>query len=139
METEVLKDFAHMTEEELQLIEQELLRRAAHRFEQCGALHDAAECWTALGDHAQASVLYERTGNLELAARARLETQDYEQALTLYQRWDASFSQGNTLTRVPALLGQAACHFRATARRATHPQSFHQQQDGRLTNKLAGS
>src|SRR5262249_36911990 len=98
MEADVFKNFAHLTQEELQHIEQEVLRRAPERFEQCGALREAAECWTDLGDHVQASLLYERSGDLEPAARARFLAQDYEQALTLYQRWEASLAEGNTLT-----------------------------------------
>lgn len=38
-----MNDFAQMTEEEQQLIRKEILRRAADRFEQCGALRDAAD------------------------------------------------------------------------------------------------
>src|SRR5215469_17721484 len=101
----MLDHFAHLTEEELQLIQRELLQRAAQGYEQCGALREAAACWTDLGDHAQASLLYERSGDLAQAARASFEAQDYEQALSLYQRWEAALLEGNTLARVSALLG----------------------------------
>ncbi|HLW03750.1 MAG TPA: SUMF1/EgtB/PvdO family nonheme iron enzyme [Ktedonobacterales bacterium] len=99
---------------DLPLVRAELLRRAALGFERAGQRQEAAECWLALGLPERASELYIQAGQLDQAAETLLHAGAYAQALKLYQTWEQQIPAANRLSRIRALLGQAACHILGT-------------------------
>jgi WD40 repeat protein len=104
------KHFPWMTEAEGVVLRAELLRRAAELYEQVEAWREAAECWAELGDRARAGELYARGGELGQGAQALLVAGRYAEALELYRAWEAGLLRADVVSRVRALLGQAACH-----------------------------
>jgi MEMO1 family protein len=107
---QLAKHFPWLSVEQEQQLELLLWERAARGYEQGKLWRNAAECWMQSGNVARASELYQRSGERRLAARVLLDQGQYAEALKLYESWGASLLAGDTLRRVEALLGQAACH-----------------------------
>ncbi|HEY4384497.1 MAG TPA: hypothetical protein VGN34_08510, partial [Ktedonobacteraceae bacterium] len=99
-----------ITEEETTLLRAELLRRAASGYEQIGSWREAAECWAEQGASEQAGALYARGGDLGHAANSWLQAGHYREALQAYREWEQQLREADSVNRLQALLGQAACH-----------------------------
>ncbi|HEY4384495.1 MAG TPA: hypothetical protein VGN34_08500, partial [Ktedonobacteraceae bacterium] len=126
-----------ITEEEATLLHAELLRRAASGYEQIGSWQEAAECWAEQGELDRAGSLYARGGDLGHAARSWLQAGRYREALQSYCEWEQQLREADSVNRLQALLGQAACHVLGSRRSSRPAHSDFSEATGRQAYRRA--
>lgn len=104
-----LLDIIKPSDDEREWLASEFLRRAALLYEASEMWHDAADCWSEVGDASRAAELYLRSDDYSCAAPLLVSSGRYSEALDCYRKWLDSLSSGDVVNHVRVQLGISAC------------------------------